>query len=468
MLSPRRALRAVVGFVLFAVKRRERDRRVSRLEGRTLTVALVAAVAAISAFTSDVTAQPERARQDRAKSARHSCRSRRRHHRHHRLVRCRRRGRLASSGPTATINSGPTHVNALNPPSAPTGLSATARSTAVSLSWTASTDPDSPVAGYRVYRNGAQIATSTATTYTDTGLTNGTTYTYYVIAYDAGGNVSAASATVSATPTADPSGVPMPVGNVPGWRQVFADNFANESVPLGAFSGCAMGADLMLDSCSGLSSYSSAYQKWWAYPDGWKDGTGGTYYPSKVISISGGVMNLHIHTATINGTTSHLVSTPVPKVPGGVNGGGLLYGRYVVRFRMGSLPGYKIAFMLWPDSGIWPQDGEIDFPEQGQYGQICAFMHWMGGTKLSDADRYCSTDQLQGSGWHTAQIDWTPTACTFTLDGTVLGSSTDASKIPSTPMHWNLQTSTSTYGVTPTNATAGNVQIDWVTAYTPT
>src|SRR5271169_5401660 len=34
--------------------------------------------------------------------------------------------------------------------------------------------------------------------------------------------------------SADPSGQRMPTGNLPGWRQVFADNFA-QSVPLGRF-----------------------------------------------------------------------------------------------------------------------------------------------------------------------------------------------------------------------------------------
>jgi hypothetical protein len=41
----------------------------------------------------------------------------------------------------------------------------------------------------------------------------------------------------------------------------------------------------------------------------------------------------------------------------------LLYGRYSVRFKADPLAGFKIAWLLWPDSGVWPRDGEIDFPE---------------------------------------------------------------------------------------------------------
>jgi glucose/arabinose dehydrogenase len=92
----------------------------------------------------------------------------------------------------------------LAPPSVPTGLAAmAASSTAVDLTWTASTD-DVGVAGYRIYRDGAQIGTSAATAYADAGLAPAETYTYAVAAYDAAGNASAQSATASATTRAAP------------------------------------------------------------------------------------------------------------------------------------------------------------------------------------------------------------------------------------------------------------------------
>jgi len=91
-------------------------------------------------------------------------------------------------------------------PTAPTGLSATAASSSqISLSWTASTDsaPSGGVAtgvsGYRIYRGGTAVGTSTSTSFGDTGLTAGTTYTYTVTSYDGAANESAASNAVSAT-----------------------------------------------------------------------------------------------------------------------------------------------------------------------------------------------------------------------------------------------------------------------------
>ena len=89
-------------------------------------------------------------------------------------------------------------------PSAPTGLTASPFSTSqVNLSWTASTD-NVAVTGYQVFRNGNQVGTSTTTTYSDTGLSAATTYSYAVRALDAAGNVSVLSAAVNATtPTPD-------------------------------------------------------------------------------------------------------------------------------------------------------------------------------------------------------------------------------------------------------------------------
>jgi chitodextrinase len=96
-------------------------------------------------------------------------------------------------------------------PSQPTNLAATTISSSqINLAWTASSD-DVGVAGYQIVRNGAVIGSTAKTTYSNTGLTAGTTYTYAVIAYDAAGNLSTPSAQVSATtppPDTQPPTVP--------------------------------------------------------------------------------------------------------------------------------------------------------------------------------------------------------------------------------------------------------------------
>jgi hypothetical protein len=79
-------------------------------------------------------------------------------------------------------------------PSTPTGLSAAAVDRSqITVSWTASTD-NTGVSGYRIYRDGSEIASSATTSYADTGLGESTQYCYTVTAYDAAGNASAESA----------------------------------------------------------------------------------------------------------------------------------------------------------------------------------------------------------------------------------------------------------------------------------
>ena len=80
-------------------------------------------------------------------------------------------------------------------PSVPTGVAGIAVSaTQINLNWSASTD-NTAVTGYRIYRDGGAtpIATVSGTSYSDTGRSASTTYSYTVAAFDAAGNASAQS-----------------------------------------------------------------------------------------------------------------------------------------------------------------------------------------------------------------------------------------------------------------------------------
>ena len=84
-------------------------------------------------------------------------------------------------------------------PTTPTGLSAAAISSSqINLSWTASTDTVG-VTGYKIYRGGVQIGTSSNIGYSDIGLPESSVYSYTVSAYDAAGNTSSQSTSKSAT-----------------------------------------------------------------------------------------------------------------------------------------------------------------------------------------------------------------------------------------------------------------------------
>jgi serine protease len=93
-------------------------------------------------------------------------------------------------------------------PTTPANAAATAASTSqINLSWGAATDSGgSGLAGYKIERcqgsgcsNFAQIATTTTTSYSNTGLTAATSYSYRVRAYDGAGNNGGYSNTTSAT-----------------------------------------------------------------------------------------------------------------------------------------------------------------------------------------------------------------------------------------------------------------------------
>jgi chitodextrinase len=86
------------------------------------------------------------------------------------------------------------------PPSAPTGLTATVVSASqIDLAWNASTD-NVAVTNYEISRDGSVLTTiGAATTFSDTTVAPGTTYSYRVVALDLSGNRSTPSAVATAT-----------------------------------------------------------------------------------------------------------------------------------------------------------------------------------------------------------------------------------------------------------------------------
>ena len=94
----------------------------------------------------------------------------------------------------------------VTPPGAPTGLAAGPGDTQITLDWTDNSEPD--LGGYNVYRalvsggpyTQVNLSLVVASTYLDTGLTNGTPYFYVVTALDGVPNESINSTEASATP----------------------------------------------------------------------------------------------------------------------------------------------------------------------------------------------------------------------------------------------------------------------------
>ena len=118
-------------------------------------------------------------------------------------------GGLTGTSATVSITVNPSSGNDTTPPSVPQGLASPSQTAStVSLTWSASTDNSggSGVAGYDVYRNGSLVGSTSATSYTDTGLAASTSYSYAVRARDNAGNASAQSTAVSAKTSAGGGG----------------------------------------------------------------------------------------------------------------------------------------------------------------------------------------------------------------------------------------------------------------------
>lgn len=91
-------------------------------------------------------------------------------------------------------------------PSTPSNLNVTnTTSNTVSLSWTASTD-NIAVSAYEIYINGVFQIAVTGTSATLNGLSPSTTYSFYIVARDAAGNLSTPSNSVNATTLAGTGG----------------------------------------------------------------------------------------------------------------------------------------------------------------------------------------------------------------------------------------------------------------------
>ena len=278
---------------------------------------------------------------------------------------------------------------------------------------------------------------STGTTFRRTAILPVGTYRYWPCAKVGGiwTNVTTAKTFTIAVEAAGlpstPSSVPMPVGDLPGWKQVFTEDFTT-NIARGTFPGPYSG-------------------KWLSY-HGFTDTSKVGDYDQSIISAQNGYLDLYLHTK--NGRP--VGAAPVPLVNG--KWGGQVYGKFSVRMKADSVPGFGTGFLLWNDSGNWA-DGEIDFPESGLNDVVKGYNHCPG-----DPSKNCLVVNTTArySNWHTYTIDWTPAKLTFLIDGVVVGSTT--SNIPSKSLHWVMQVATT--GVKPDPAASGHVLIDWATIYT--
>jgi hypothetical protein len=130
--------------------------------------------------------------------------------------RVRAKDSAGNTGPYSNVATAKTAAPTLT---APGNLTATAASSSqINLAWSAASETGGTLSGYLVERcqgsgcsTFAQIATASGTSYSDTGLTASTTYSYRVRATDAAGDTGPYSAVATATTTSGGGGTPPPI-----------------------------------------------------------------------------------------------------------------------------------------------------------------------------------------------------------------------------------------------------------------
>jgi beta-glucanase (GH16 family) len=245
-------------------------------------------------------------------------------------------------------------------------------------------------------------------------------------------NGSTRSRSVSSTGS---SGEPMPSGNLPGWRQVFADDF------------------------NGTTLDTSRWRTYSGQPGG---DPGGWWAPSHV-TVGGGMLILSGYRDPAEGdrwTTGGVSSSP-----------GLVqtYGKYLVRFRFDRGEGIAHAILLWPADNSWPP--EIDFSEDNGLARQTDYATLHYGVANTQLQYPLSVDLTK---WHTLGVEWTPGQLVYTVDGRDWATVTSA-HVPTIPMVLDIQTQawacgTSTWEHCPNSTTPPrvNLYVDWVVAYART
>jgi hypothetical protein len=251
--------------------------------------------------------------------------------------------------------------------------------------------------------------------------------------------ISVVAATVSTSPDILTTA---PVGNLPGWTHIFADDFTRDA---------ALGTWANPSDPTKVVYVGSGGQRWLTYPQTFTDTYQHRPYRSdQVLSVSNGALDFFLH--NVDGKPAG--ANPSPVLPDGTPY--QTYGRYSARLKVDTptLSEYHIAFLLWPKSEQWPNDGEIDFPEGALSSTSHAYAHYARSTGGQDG----VDTGVTFTDWHVYTFEWLPGHVRFYLDGDLVLDSTRY--VPSKPMRWQLQTETDGNG---TNA--GHLLVDWVSVW---
>jgi hypothetical protein len=239
---------------------------------------------------------------------------------------------------------------------------------------------------------------------------------------------------VQPTPTPTPVPTPTPTPSPGGWSLVFDDQYTTWDP-----------------------------SRYFIYPATWTNPNGTGTYGTDITS-NGSYARVHLYT---DSTGKPRIGAFCPIPTGSLSGrGDLNSARVEFRIRADLMLGYKGVPLMWPMSGIWPGDAEIDIYESEYQLPPKAYVHWEDGTWGGDQTIFSYPTGTSWQDWHTVTMEWVDgTYVELFLDGVSIGRTTY--RIPNTPMHLVMQFETQLTSTKPDPAVSGYVEIDYLRVWVP-
>jgi hypothetical protein len=112
-------------------------------------------------------------------------------------------------------------------------------------------------------------------------------------------------------------------------------------------------------------------------------------------------------------------------------GNTILYGKIEFDAKVPDYQGTMAAILTWPESDVWPRDGEIDILET-PHNENMFSTHYAGpdGEHWYDSIR---SNTFDASQWNHYEMTWLPDRLTIEVNGQLVAEWTDPSQIPDVP-----------------------------------
>lgn len=232
-----------------------------------------------------------------------------------------------------------------------------------------------------------------------------------------------------------------------GWNLVWEDNFDV------SYAGTSNG--VYCPQAPKAKGISTLYD-WGLYGPGANTGTAGVgeRRPDQVI-VHGGICEMIAK-------ADNFSCSGMANLKGGGVTKAYKYGRWDIKCRSDQVAGYSPYILLWPASGNWPADGEVDVYENPKQNDVLHItVHWSSSNQQEG-----KTFTFDQEAWHVHTVIWEASYIDYYLDGVLLWHDTNLSHQPPGAMWLGLANDIKPWGQpAPAAGTQHSFYIDWVRIY---